>query len=166
LCFTAPAHTADPQTDLSEAEAVAKRYMTAFFHGDMQTAAGLMHQETLENLKKVYLSELDKAQAEGRVQQFLAEAGVKMDVDTLRSMNAHDLYVTLMGSNQKRAPLAFLQAAQRAVVNIDGSELLSANEASVRLKISIPTNKGVINQIGGLVLEKNGGVWRVKSNVQ
>ncbi len=165
LWFSVFLNSAFAQNDLSAAEGVATSYMTAFFHGDMETAANLTHQDTLENLKRTYLLELDKAQSEDRIQQFLAKAGVKSDPNTLRQMSPHDLFVTLVGSNQKRASDATLQAMKHTVVKVERSELVSPNVASVHLKILIPKETGTVNQSGGLLLAKQGGIWRVKSNL-
>jgi hypothetical protein len=166
LNSTALAASGQPgATDLSEAETVAVSYMTAFFHGDVQTAANLTHQETLENLRSTYLRELDKAQAEGREQQFLEEAGVRVDSTTLRNMGVHDLYVTLVGSNQKKGRPEQLRAMQRAVVSAESSKMLNADEVAVRLKIVIPGDKGSVNQVDRLLVAKQGNLWRVKSSL-
>jgi hypothetical protein len=112
-----------------------------------------------------YLLELDKAESEGRIEQFLTQAGVKSDPNKLRQMSPHDLFVTLVGSNQKRASDTTLQAMKRTVIHVERSELVNANEASVCLKILIPTDTGTVNQSGGLLLAKQGDTWRVKSNL-
>jgi hypothetical protein len=153
------------QSDLAEAENVAKTYMTSFFHGDMETAASLTQQQALDNFRQTFIQELDKAQSEGRVHEFLAETGLESDPETIRKMSPHDLFVVVVGSNQKRGKSSALQAMKRTRVEVEGSEKLNENEASVRLKIVIPANTGPINQSGGLLLVKQDKTWRVKSNL-
>ena len=71
-------------------------------------------------------------------------------------MSPHDLFVTLVGSNQKRASDATLQAMKHTVVKVERSELVSPNVASVHLKILIPKETGNVNRSGGLLLAKTG----------
>jgi hypothetical protein len=165
LWFCAFLNNVNAQSNLSGAEEVAKTYLTAFFHGDMEVAANLTHQDTLEKLKKNILLDLEKAQSEGRVQQFLDEAGIKSSPDKFRQMSAHNLFITLVGDNQKRASAAELQAMKRTVVNVEQSELVNANEVSVRLKILLPADRGTVNQSAILLFAKQGNAWRVKSNL-
>jgi hypothetical protein len=153
------------QGELSEAENVAKMYVTAFFHGDMETAANLTLQETLDTFRQTFVQELDKAQSEGRLHEFLAETGLESDPNALRKMNSHDLFVVVVGSNQKRGKSSALQAMKRTIVDVEGSKKLNENEASVRFKIVIPAETGPINQSGGLLLVRQDKTWRVKSNL-
>ena len=102
LCIIVYANPADCQSDLSAAERVAGEYMTAFFQGDFERAASLTHPDTLATLKQNFLIQLEQAQREGRQSELLKEIGVKEDAGTLRNMNPHDLYVTLVKSSQKR----------------------------------------------------------------
>ena len=153
------------QGELAEAENVAKTYMTAIFHGDLETAANLTLQETLDTFRQKFVQELDKAQSEGRLHEFFAKMGSESDPDALRNMSPHDLFVFVVGSTQKRVKSSTLQAMKRAIVNVEGSEKRNENEASVRLQIVIPADTGQINQSGGLLLVKQDKTWRVKSNL-
>jgi hypothetical protein len=139
--------------------------MEAFFHGDIERTATLTHEKTLRGFADIYLRELDKAQAEGREQRFLAEAGVKTDAQALRKMSIHDLYVTVVVSNQKRVSPEGLAAMQRTVVSVERSELLNPNEVAVQLKIIIPADQGNVTQTGKLLVGKQGDLWRVISNL-
>jgi hypothetical protein len=154
------------QSDLSGAERVAKDYMTAFFRGDFEKAAKLTHPDTLATLKQSFLVKLDQAQAEGRQSELLREIGIKVDVRSLRSMNPHDFYVTIIKSNQKRGNFGALKAMNRTKVEVVGSELLNANEAAVRLRIKIPADDGVDSRAGGLLLSRYKKYWRVKTNLE
>lgn len=167
LCFTLFADYAHCQSDLAGAERVAKDYMTAFFRGDFEKAAKLTHPDTLATLKQTFLVKLDQAQAEGRQSELLKEIGVKVDVRTLRSMNPHDFYVTIVKSNQKRGNSDALKAMMnRTQVEVVSSELLNANEAAVRLKVKAPTADDTDNRIGGLLLSRYDKFWRVKTNLE
>ena len=166
LCFIMYADYAHCQSDLSGAERVAKDYMTAFYRGDFEKAAKLTHPDTLATLKQTFLVKLDQAQTEGRQSELLKELGVKVDVRTLRSMNPRDFYVTIVKSNQKRGDSDALKAMNRTKVEVVSSELLNANEAAVRLKISNPAKEGVDNRAGGLLLSRYKKYWRVKNNLE
>ena len=154
------------QSDLSEAERVAKSYMTAFFQGDIETAANLTHPGTLAALKKSFLIQLDKAYAEGRQQALLKEIGVQVDAKTLRNMNPHDLYVTIVRSNQNRGQSDVLKAMKKSKVKIVKSELLNPNEAAVQLKIITPDAGTAVDQTTGVLLTKYGQEWRVKTTLE
>ncbi len=153
------------QSDLRVAERVAKEYMTAFFRGDFEKAAKLTHPDTLATLKHTFLAKLDQARAEGRQSELLKEIGVTVDVRTLRSMNPHDFYVTIVKSNQKRGRNEALKAMDRTTVEVVSSELLNDNEAAVQLKIKIPSDDGVDSRAGGLLLRRSEKSWRVKTNL-
>jgi hypothetical protein len=166
LCFTVYADIAHCQYDLSGAERVAKDYMTAFFRGDFEKAAKLTHPDTLATLKQTFLVKLDQAQAEGRQSEMLKEIGVQVDVKILRKMNPQDFYVTIVQSNRKRGNSDALKAMNRTKVEVVGSELLNADEAAVRLKITNPAKDGVDNRAGGLLLRRYNKFWRVKTNLE
>ena len=166
LCVTVFADYGNGQSELPGAERVAKDYMTAFFQGDFEKAAKLTHPDTLATLKQIFIVKLDQAQAEGRQRELLKEIGVQVDVKTLRSMNPHDFYVTIVKSNQKRGNREALKAMNRTKVEVVSSELLNANEAAVRLKITIPADGGVDNRAGGLLLRRYNKFWRVKTNLE
>ena len=167
LGFTLFADQAHCQSDLAGAERVAKEYMTAFFRGDFEKAAKLTHPDTLATLKQTFLVKLEQAQAEGRQGELLEEIGVKVDVRTLRSMNPHDFYVTIVKSNQKRGNSDALKAMMnKAQVEVISSELLNANQAAVRLKVKTPAGDGADNRIGGLLLSRHDKYWRVKTNLE
>ena len=163
LCFVMYADYAHCQSDLSGAERVAKDYMTAFYRGDFEKAAKLTHPDTLATLKLSFLAKLDLAQ--GRQSEMLREMGIKVDIRTLRSMNPHDFYVTIIKSNQKRGNTDALKTMNRTKVEVIGSELVNANEAAVRLRIKNPADDGVNSRAGGLLLSRYKKYWRVKTNL-
>lgn len=166
LFFIMYADYAHCQSDLSAAERVAKDYMTAFFRGDFEKAAKLTHPDTLATLKQSFSAKLDQARAEGRQSELLREIGLKEDTRTLRSMNPHDFYVTIVKSNQKRGNSDALKAMNRTKVEVVGSELLKADEAAVRLRIISPAADGAENRAGGLLLSRYKKYWRVKTNLE
>ena len=166
LCFIMSADYAHCQSDLSAAERVARSYMQAFFRGDFEKSARLTHPDTLATLKHTLLVKLDQAQADGRQSELLKEIGIKIDVETLRRMNPHDFYVTITKSNQKQGNADALKAMRGTKVEVVGSELLNANEATVQLRIQVPADAGGGSRAGGLLLRRYKKYWRVKTNVE
>lgn len=154
------------QDSLTRAEAVAKDYMTAFLRGNFEIAAQLTHPDTLATLKRTFLVQLDQARADGLQQELLNEVGIKVDSRTLRAMNPHDFYVTIVKSNQKRGDSEAFKLMNRTQVEVVDSELLNADEAAVRLRINIPGEDGFVNRAGGLLLRKYNRLWRVGTNLE
>jgi len=159
------AKAADGKSGQAGMEDVAKNYMTAFFLGDISTAVNYMHPETLKELRRSFLSELDKAKAEGQEAQFLAKMNVKKDAKTLKKLNSKELFVVLVGSDHRKNENAFL-AMKKTTVEVVNSKILPSGEAIVQLKITSPTGNGTKSQGGGLLLAKIGGEWKVKGNSQ
>ena len=154
------------QDSLSRAEAVAREYMTAFLRGDFEKAANLTHPDTLATLKRTFLIQLDQARNEGRQQELLNEVGIKEDVNKLRTMNPHDFYVTMVKSNQKRGGNEAFKSMTKTQVEVVSSELRNADEATVRVRIKIPSEDGPVNRAGGLLLRKYNQYWRVRTNLE
>lgn len=159
------AETADRNSGQSGMEDVAKNYMTAFFLGDMSTAANYMHPETLNELRRSFLRELDKAKAAGQEGPFLAQMNVKKDGKALKKLNSKELYVILVGSDHRKNENAF-QEMRKTTVEAVSSKILPSGEAIVQLKMTSPTKSGTQAQGGGLLLSKIGGEWKVKGNSQ
>jgi hypothetical protein len=166
LCITVYANIAHCQSDLTSAERVATEYMTAFYRGDFDRAAKLTHPDTLATLKQSFLIQLEQARREGRQNDLLNAIGVKENIRTLRSMNPHDLYVTLVKSNQKRGNSDAMKSMSKTRVEVLSSEMLGADQAAVRLRIKIPANDGVEDRAGGLLLSRYNKYWRVKKNLK
>lgn len=166
VCIAVYANIANSQSDLTSAERVAREYMTAFYRGDFDRAAKLTHPDTLATLKQAFLIQLEQAQREGRQSELLNEIGVKEDVRTLRSMNPHDLYVTLVKSNQKRGNSDAMKSMSKTRVEILSSEMLGLDQAAVRLRIKVPAETGIETRAGGLLLSRYGKYWRVKKNLE
>ena len=80
-------------------------------------------------------------------------------------MSPHDFYVTIVKSNQKRGSNDAFKSMDRTTVEVVSSELLNDNEAAVRLKIKIPSDDGVDNRAGGLLLRRDKKYWRVRKNL-
>jgi len=164
LCFflTFSMQCINAQENLRDAEEVAVSYMTAFFHGDIETAVSLMHQDTLEDLRDIFLSELNEAKSENRETDFLSKIEIQIDPIHLESMNLHDLAVLLISSNQRTGSSSTLEKMKQVAVNVEQSELVGVNEAIVQLKIAIPEDSTVPSQVAELFLVNKGDVWRVK----
>jgi hypothetical protein len=165
LFINASVASADAKSSQTEIENTAKKYMTAFFRGDIRTAANFMHPETLNELRRSFLSELDNAKAAGQEDKFLAQMNVKKDGDTLRKLNSKELYVILVESDHKKNENGF-QKMKETTVSVVSSKLLQTGEATVQLKITTPTENGTKTQDTGLLLAKAGGEWKVKGNSQ
>jgi len=157
ISFVASSHARD---DMAEAEEVARSYMTALFNGDVETAAKLTHTKTLDELRKKYLKDLDKAKADGRERQFLKETGVEADARELQAMSPYELYVAIMKGSRKMGGEQG-KAAQGAEVTVERSKQIGKDQISVSLKAVISTGKGPVTKTGGLLLSKDGSAWRV-----
>jgi hypothetical protein len=140
--------------------------MTAFLQGNFEKAAKLTHPDTLATLKRTFLIQLDQARAQGRLPELLKEVGIKVDVRTLRAMNPHEFYVTIVKSNQKRGDSGAYKSMKETKVEVINSELLNADEAAVRLRIEMPEEGGIVNRAGGLLLRKYDRYWRVGKNLE
>lgn len=165
-CFLTIGLDADAQESLGRAEAVARDYMAAFLGSDFETAARLTHPDTLATLKQSFLVQLDQARIEGRQDELLKEIGIKEDVRRLRAMNPHEFYVTIVKSSQKRGANPAFKSMDKTQVEVVSSELLSANEAAVRLRIEIPGEAGADKINSGLLLRKFNQHWRVGTNLE
>jgi len=87
-------------------------------------------------------------------------------VRTLRSLNPHDFYVTIVKSNRKRGDGDAFKAMDKTRVEVVGSELLDANEAAVRLRIIIQADGGVDTRAAGLLLSRYNKYWRGRNNLE
>jgi hypothetical protein len=86
-----------------EAEKVAERYMTAFFHSDLKTAASLAHPQTLQDIKTAFTRERAAASAAGKEAEFMAKSGIAASTD-LDALDLVDFYVTVVGSSRHSTP--------------------------------------------------------------
>lgn len=160
------AESTDRKSSQIELEEVAKNYMTAFFLGDLSTAANFTHPDTLNELRRSFLQQLDNAKTAGQDGQFLAQMNIKKDSKTLKKLNSKELYVVLIESDRSKRNETLLQEMKKTTVEVDSSKLLQNGEATVQLKMTSPTVSGTQTQRGGLLLARTGGKWKVKGNSQ
>jgi hypothetical protein len=163
LIISTPSFSEDTKTDETEIEGTAKSYMAALFHEDIDSAASYMHPETLDGLRRQFLTELDKAKAAGQESQFLAKINVKIDGDALRILNSKDLFVTLVESDHRKHENA-VQKMKESTVDVVSSKLLQNGEVIVQLKVSIPIGNRTTTQNTGLLLAKVDDKWKVKGD--
>lgn len=156
---------AESKTNLAEIEKIAASYMTAFFQGDISIAANLTHPDTLNELQRSFLAELDRAKQADQERAFLSQMAVNESGQKLREMTALELYITLVGSDHKRDPKAF-EEMKKTKVEVINSKMQNANEAIVYLKIMTPTQSGTKTQNSGLLLSRSGTEWKVKGNAK
>jgi hypothetical protein len=131
----------------------------------VETAANLTLKETLADLKRRFLKDLDKSKAEGREREFLEGTGVEVDARRLRAMSPHELYVRVMEGGRRKAGER-QQGMKGAQVKVESSKRVGKSEVAVQLKAVIPTEKGPVTKEGGLLLSREGSAWRVKSNLE
>ena len=152
------------QTTTASAEETAKEYMTAFFHGDLRTAASLTHPSTLDAIKTSFLKELKVATNEAGEPVTPADYGLTYSLAELRELRAEVLYVAVLEADRKRDP-AFAEAMRDAKVEVAGSRNSADGMTIVQLRILTPGGNGeLVSQEAGLMLRTSGMQWRVVGN--
>ncbi len=165
LFIRSPASSADIRATRSEIEKIAKSYMTAFFIGDIRTAANQMHPDTLNELQQAFLGKLTEARQAGQERQFLSQMNLKETAETLRKLSSLELYITLVEGDHRKDEKLF-EEMKKTRVEVMDCRILKENEAIVYLKITTPLRKGTKTQNGSLLLLKYGTEWKVKGNAQ
>ena len=148
-------------TQPTEAEKVARTYMTAFFHGDIDNAVSLMHPVILEQQKANIAKAYEEAKKKGKEKEFRESFKHIGDVDSLLKLPAPEFWSTLMKKDRERAAAQNLEAMKKSVVKVIGSETTKENTVKVKLQITIPTATGETKQEGAILLSLYNGKWRV-----
>ena len=147
-----------------EAERVAKVYMTAFFAGDLKTAADLMDPKTLERMRESFLGELVKVSDPDTENAILANLGLAKTTAELSKVDARTLYIATTMADQRRNPQV-LEAMKLTRVEVLGSEPNPAGGVTVRFRIIAPANAGTSSKESGLLMRQVLGDWKVVGNV-
>jgi hypothetical protein len=132
---------------LSEAESTAHQYMTAFFRGDIRTAAALTHPDTLSRLKKSVLAQ-EKETARG-----------------VANLDPQEFYVAVVQADRKR-DMRSAEAMKDASVVVVSSQVLPDGGVVVKLRVTTPTLASTMTQESGLTLQLSGRAWKVVGNAQ
>lgn len=151
----------------TDAEKAAKEYLTAFVHGDLHSAASLIHPTTLQQIKSRFSQEWENAKATGQEGPFLATFGLK-DSAKIESIDPVDLYAIMLEGTRRTSP-EFASAMQRATVTAKSSRPLDAGKVQVTLGVTMPKNpagKRTETEETKLILEKVEGQWKVFGNAQ
>ena len=141
-----------------EAEECAQKYLTAFFHGDLDTAAKLSHPETLENLKEAYLQQV----AIGAIpeNEFRKELAIPVD-EELTSIDPGYFFVKLQEINRSGAPPGYNEAMEKTTVAVKSSEMSAEGLVKVTLVVVTPTRNGDSAQESPIYVKKHDGKFLV-----
>lgn len=145
----------------TEAEKVARTYMTAFFHSDIDIAVSLMHPVILEQQKANIAKAYDEAKKQGKEKELRSSFEHIGNLDSLLQLPTPEFWSTLMKKDRERAPAQNLEAMKKSVVKVIGSETIKENTVKVKLQITTPTGKGESKQEGAILLSLYNGKWRV-----
>ena len=146
-----------------EAEHIAKVYMTAFFAGDIRTAADLTDPRTLDRMREGFISELLKVADPEQEKAILANLGVAKTTAELGQVDSRKLYIAMTEAEHRRAPQVF-EAMKRARFEVLGSAPNPTGGVTVRLRILTPSASGTSTQESGLVMRQILGDWKVVGN--
>lgn len=142
-------------SDTSDAELVAKRYMTAFFTNDLRTAASLMHPKALLDMRSGLLAEMDKYRKAGHESEFYRSMNLDPKIN-LEELDLQDLYVLILTGARSLDPAA-TKAMQNATVQIQGSEVISDDKILVTLNLRI----GTFVQDSPTMVQRHEDSWKV-----
>jgi len=158
MAFCCVAVYAQESDTLAGAEGVALEYLTAFYHGDLQTAAELTHPELLAKTKREFLQRAQAGLLEGTP---FSEFVSSMDFDKLMQIPSSRLYVNIQELSRAAAPPQAIEAMQMAQITVISSEAVSETLVKVNLNVVVPTAKGGREQISPVYLKKFHDDYRV-----
>ncbi len=147
-------------TRAAEAEAVAPRYLTAFFHSDLRTAASLTHPETLQQLKSAFGQERAAAAAGGKEAEFLAQYG--MEPRPISILPTSTWLRLAASAGRSHVEVAAMKAM---TITVKDSKRTNGERVAVTLVITAPAATGTQTQDAGLSLALVDGLWKVIGNV-
>ena len=137
--------------------------MTAFFSGDVRTAADLTDERTLERIRETFLNELLKADPESE-KAILANFGTGATTAKLAQLDAKTLYVVLTLADHRKNPKVF-EAMRQAQIEILGSAPNASGGVTVRFRITTRAAPFPTSRESGLMLKQIQGKWKVVGNV-
>ncbi len=147
-------------------ESVAINYMSAFFKGDVVTAARLTHRSTLEKLRNGFLAIYEQAKAKGQGPQFLRDQVNADDIDLVKRWSLEEVYVKLQEANRLKASRSAQKAMKQTVVTFVKKEHIDRNSVRVFMTINIPRGNNPIIQNAVCEVAKDNGRWKVIKDVQ
>src|SRR4030095_1482590 len=157
LCIGSSWVTTLAQAQRSDAERTAQVYMTAFFSGDVKTAADLTDTRTLERIRESFLADLLRADPESE-KAILASFGAEVTTAALSQMDAKSLYIALTEADHRKNPQVF-EAMKRTQIEFLGSAPNPSGGIIVRFRIK--TVGGPASRESGLILRQVQGEWKV-----
>ncbi len=150
--------SADESGSLADAESVAREYLTAFYTGDLQTAADLTHPELLARTKRDFLQ---KARAGLLDDTPLGEYVSSMEFGELMQVPPATLFVEIQELSRASAPLQAVEAMSMAQISVVSSERTADDLVRVILNVVVPTAKGGREQDSPVYLKKMHDEYRV-----
>ncbi len=151
---------------LSEAERVAHRYMTALLHGDLEMSFSLMDPRVLDRRKADIVTAYKFAKKQGKADEFKARFKNIEDLDSILRLPAKQFFIMLVKKDRENAPAEHLKAMQETVVNVIGSSRIDTETARVILEIIPPKLISDTRQEDGLILTLYRGQWKVVENAK
>ena len=137
--------------------------MTAFFHGDLKTAASLTHPDTLNTLRESVLRELTQQDSQAKPEMTPSDLGLNLSVDELGRLSPEAFYVAIIEANHRRDPAA-LAAMKQARVDVQSCKLTSDDAAIVTLTIASPSGSSTATQESRVALRRSSSRWMVGGN--
>ena len=164
LCSSASAHSSD--ANLSKAKEIAKTYMTAFFHGDLDLSFSLMDQDSLKNQKLAIENQYKRSVKNGNSDELEKQFRGIDNFSELLKLPANKFWATIAEKSRDQTNPELLLAMKKSIVNVSDSSLLDDGDAKVMLEITIPEQDGSnFTQNVGLILTIKNGGWVVLRNV-
>ena len=151
---------------LTEAESVARRYMTALLQGDLEMSFSLMDPRVLDRRKAAIAQAYAYAKKQGKADEFEDRFKNIEDLDSILKLPSKQFFILLVKKDRENAPAEHLEAMKQTVVNVLGSTRIDAETAKVMLEIIPPQSISETRQEDGLILRLYKGEWKVVENAR
>ena len=166
-CLALPVFATEvpPGKAVPAAEEAARSYMTAFFHGDLETAAALTDPETLGALRSAVMSRLEETRPGEGARARPADFGLSHSVEELKALTARAFYVEVLAAS-RQADAAFADAMKETVVEVDSSRRTPDGLAIVQLQVITYPGEAASNQKAALLMREADSKWKVLREIQ
>ncbi len=148
LCISSTTLSAQEARQIEAPEEVATRYMTAFFHGELEVAASLLGPGILDPLKSTLKHQLDTAPSRDR-SAFLEQLGYA-SVEEFVKTPPKEIFIRMTRLNGIASP-AFAERAKKATIAVDRTEEIAPERRRVKIRIHIPGADSRISLKVGLI---------------
>jgi hypothetical protein len=149
---------ASDSDSLKSAEIIAQEYLTAFYHGELKTAADLTHPEMLLKTKRDFLK---KAESGALDDSPFGEFVASKEFGELLSIPPGELFIKIQELSRSAAPPQATEAMKKARITVVSSESPSDSMVKVVLNVFVPTASGGREQNSPVYLRKFRDEYRV-----